>query len=264
MGRALITGASSGLGKEFAKVLAEQGNDLVLVARSQDTLEALANELHACHGVNVEVLPADLSLHKGSAAVAQRLRDDAAPIGLLVNNAGFGLGQEFIGGNVSHELKGVHVMVHAVLELSHAAANAMVARGRGAIINVASITSMTTQGTYSAHKAWVKVFSEGLAAELAGSGVHVTAVLPGLMHTAFHSRSHVDASQWLELTFIDTRKVVLDALDAARRGKVLVTPSLLYKAAYGALKFAPRALVRAVAGPKMSGRSAGIPKKSEV
>ena len=259
MGRALITGASSGLGAEFAWILAAEQNDLVLVARSEDRLQELAHDLRQLAGVRVEVLPADLATDEGIAAVSTRLEDTASPITLLVNNAGMGLGQDFVTGSAQREEHVERVMVRAVMLLSQAAARAMVARGRGTIINVASITSMTVQGTYSAHKAWVKVFTEGLAADLAGTGVNATVVLPGLMHTEFHERSHVDSSQWAEATFLPVDKVVRATLDAARRGKVVVVPGALYKLTYGALKFAPRSLVRFFAGPKLSGRTAGIP-----
>ncbi|MDY5273198.1 MAG: SDR family NAD(P)-dependent oxidoreductase [Arcanobacterium sp.] len=259
MGRALITGASSGLGKEFAWELAAERNDVVLVARSEERLMELAESIRQKAGVDVEVLPADLSTSAGVQKVANRLGAQDDPITLLINNAGGGLGQEFVGGQARVEMSGANVMVNAVLVLSHAATKAMVARGRGTIINVASITSMTVQGTYSAHKAWVKTFTEGLAADLEGTGVNATVVLPGLMHTEFHQRSHVDSSQWPEWAFLSLNTVVQATLDAARHRRVLVVPGLLYKAAYGALKVAPRSLVRFFAGPKLSGRSAGIP-----
>ena len=260
MGRALITGASSGLGKEFAWALAAEGNDLVLVARNEQRLKELAEKIELQVGVQAEVFAADLSTGAGVQNVANRLLADERPVTLLINNAGGGLGQDFSGGVVKKEMSAANVMVNAVLVLTHAAVKAMVERGRGTIINVASITSMTVQGTYSAHKAWVKTFSEGLAAELEGTGVNVTAVLPGLMHTEFHQRSNVDSSQWPECVFVSPERVVEAALNGARHRRVLVVPGVLYKAAYVALKFAPRALVRRVAGPKMSGRSAGIPR----
>ena len=259
MGRALITGASAGLGKEFAQQLAREGNDLVLVARSEQLLEELAGELRAEHGVQVEVLPADLSLVRDVQGVSKRLRDTDSPITLLVNNAGGGLGQDFLTGTVRTERAAEAVMVTAVLVLSHAAAKAMVARGRGTIINVGSITALTVQGTYSAHKAWVKTFTEGLAADLQGTGVNATVVLPGLMHTEFHERANVDSSQWPQWAFVSKRAVVTAALDAARRRQVLVVPGVLYKAAYHVLKVAPRVLIRRFGGPQLSGRSAGIP-----
>ena len=254
MGTALITGASSGLGAEFAWILAAEGNDLVLVARGQERLAALAAEIRQKAGVQVEVLPADLARADGVEQVAMRLQSETAPVTLLVNNAGMGLGQEFISGSIAKELGAANVMIDAVMVLTHAALKAMVKRGRGTVINVSSITALTTQGTYSAAKAWVKTFTEGLACDLAGTGVNVTAVLPGLMHTNFHRAANVDVSQWAEWMFIDAADVANAALDGARRRKVIVVPSLLYKAAYSALRIAPRALVRKFAGPQMSGR----------
>lgn len=255
MGRALITGASAGLGREFAWALAAEQNDLVLVARSAERLEELATKIRNVAGVNVEVLPADLSLRDDVARVAARLEDMSAPVGLLVNNAGFGLGQDFLGGSLYREMQGLNVMVSAVMVLCHAAAPTMMKRGGGAIINVGSMTSLTAQGTYSAHKAWVKTFSEGLAQELKGTGVNVTVVNPGLIHTEFHDRSHVDATQWPEFTFAEPAQVVEEALEAARAGKVIVTPTPLYKIAAGVLRHAPRSLVRKYAGPGRSGRA---------
>ncbi|MEW6905001.1 SDR family NAD(P)-dependent oxidoreductase [Trueperella pyogenes] len=255
MTRALITGASAGLGREFARQLAATGHDLVLVARSTARLTALADSLHTTFGINAEVLPADLGNYDAVRAVAGRLASASSPVSLLVNNAGFGLGQDFVGGSLERELAGLDVMVRAVLVLSHAAAGAMKERGRGAIINVSSMTALTAQGTYSAHKAWVRTFTEGLAAELVGTGVTATAVCPGLIRTEFHERSHVDASQWPDVVFAEPADVVGAALDAARRGRVIVTPTALYKAAAGIMKLMPRALVRKVAGPGLSGRS---------
>lgn len=254
MSRALITGASAGLGREFARTLASQGNDIVLVARNADRLDDLATELRTT-GVDVEVLPADLGNDADLARVVDRLRWDDAPVTLLVNNAGFGLGQDFVGGSLDRELEGLNVMVRAVLVLCHAAAHAMRMRGFGSIINVSSMTALTAQGTYSAHKAWVRTFTEGLAAELADSGVTVTAVTPGLIRTEFHERSEVDSSQWPDFVFAQPRQIVDEALEAARRGRVIVTPTPLYKAAAALAKLAPRALIRKVAGPGMSGRS---------
>ncbi|WP_297564450.1 SDR family oxidoreductase [uncultured Arcanobacterium sp.] len=254
MSLALVTGASSGLGKEFVQLLAAEGSNLVIVARNEKNLRDLAAEMEQRFRVQVEVLPADLTMADEVEKVALRLQDTENPVDLLINNAGMGLGQEFVGGSIAQELTAVNLMVNALLVLTHAAVGAMVARGSGQIINVSSITSMTVQGTYSAHKAWVKVFTEGLADDLAGTGVNITAVMPGLMHTEFHQRVHVDAGQWAEWMFIKPRKVARAALDGVRAGKVLVIPSVLYKATYVALKFAPRVLVRKYAGSKRSGR----------
>ena len=174
MGTALITGASAGLGLEFAWQLATAKHDVVLVARDADRLEHLASQLRAAAGVRVEVLAADLSVRADVERVADRLRATEHPVGLLVNNAGVGLNQRFVGGDLETEERAIAVMVHAVLVLSHAAAGAMVERGRGAILNVASIAALLASGTYSAHKAWVRTFTEGLAVELKGTGVTAT------------------------------------------------------------------------------------------
>ncbi|WP_216380295.1 SDR family NAD(P)-dependent oxidoreductase [Arcanobacterium phocae] len=254
MGRALITGASAGLGLAFARQLASDGHDVVLVARNRDRLAEASADIRACYGVEAEMLCADLADYEDTARVARRVADCDSPISLLVNNAGFGLGQDFVGGAMEREVDGLNVMVRAVMMLSHAAAGAMAARGRGTIINVASMTSLTVQGTYSAHKAWVRTFSEGLAVELAGTGVGVTVVNPGLIRTEFHERSHVDSSQWPAAVFATPEQVVRAALAAARAGRVEVTPTVLYKLASVVVRHAPRRLVRKFAGPGLSGR----------
>lgn len=134
MGSALITGATSGIGLEFAWELAAERNDLVLVARNLERLEEVAEEIRQVADVKVEVLQADLATEEGARTVAARVQQAHHPIGLLVNNAGFGLGQEFIGGDLGRELSALDAMVRAVLITSHAAANTMVARGYGAIL----------------------------------------------------------------------------------------------------------------------------------
>lgn len=164
MGTALITGASEGIGLEFAWQLAEAQHNLVLVARRRQKLEEIAAKIHNLAGVKVEVLAADLSTQAGVDAVAERIRStQLPPIGLLVNNAGFGLGQSFIDGDMGRELDALNVMVRAVMELSRAATDVMIPRGHGAILNVASVAARTVMGTYSAHKAWVATFTESLS-----------------------------------------------------------------------------------------------------
>ncbi len=253
MGTALITGATSGIGLEFAWELAAENNDLVLVARNRERLEEVAEHIRQVANVRVELLPADLSTMEGALAVADRVSSEERPIGLLVNNAGFGLGQDFVGGSLERELDALNTMVRAVLITCHAAADAMKRRGYGGILNVASMTALTVQGTYSAHKAWVRTFTEGLASQLQGSGVNVTVVCPGLVHTEFHERSHVDSTQWSNLAFSSPNTVVRAAIDAVRRGTVIVTPTLRYRTAAAILRLAPRSLIRRFAGPGLSG-----------
>ena len=246
MGTALVTGATSGLGKEFCWQLAAAKHNLVMVARDRRRLEELADQLRQVAAVNVEVLPADLAEPEQLARVCHRLAQDERPVGLLVNNAGFGLGKPFLENSLDRELYGMEVMVRAIMATCHFAGRAMVDRGRGAILNVSSVAADTGMGTYSAHKAWVRAFSEGLAEELRGTGVTCTVVSPGLVRTEFHKRLGNDMSHVPELVWSTPEQVVSEALMAVRRGKPLVTPTPLYKVTNWLSRVAPRALVRRV------------------
>ena len=277
MGTALVTGATSGLGEEFCWQLAAGGHDLVLVARREQVLEALADKLRNVAGVGAQVIAADLSTPEGVAAVSRRLdvggqdgpcgtdgdpggargtegacrgtRGSAGgtgegperPVDLLINNAGFGLGRAFVDNSVANEERGLDVMVRAVMVLSHHAARSMRSRGRGAVLNIGSVASRTGGGTYSAHKAWVVAFTEGLSEELAGTGVSATVVCPGPVATSFFANAGIDLGG--RLAVATPERVVADALQAVRAGRVQTTPTLTYKAAMAAMKLAPRALV---------------------
>ena len=171
------------------------------------------------------------------------------------NNAGFGLGQSFVGGDLAREEQALDAMVRAVMVASHAAAGAMGEGGRGAILNVSSIAAHTVVGTYAAHKAWVLRFTEGLAVELAGTGVTATALCPGLVHTGFHAAAGIDETQWKGPVWLDAERVAVEGLAAVRRGQVICTPSLRYRSVNAALRLAPRWLVRRMADdPERSGR----------
>ena len=258
MATALVTGASAGLGLEFAWQLATARHDVVLVARDSERLERLANQLRAAAGVRADVLPADLSDRAQVERVADRLRATERPVGLLVNNAGFGLGQPFVGGDLSAHERGLAVMVGAVMVLSHAAAGAMVERGRGAILNVSSIAALTAMGTYSADKAWVRVFTEALAVELRGTGVTATALCPGLVHTEFHERAGLTRPV-PELAWLNADSVVSAALADVRRGAVISTPSLRYGIVSEVVRMLPRAAVRALSGERRLGLAEATP-----
>ena len=245
MGTALVTGASSGLGLEFAWQLAAAKHNLVLVARDTGRLTELANQLRAAANVRVEVLPADLTDRADLEVVAQRLRSLERPVGLLVNNAGLGLGQGFVGGDLDREVTALNLMIKAVLVLSHAAAEQMSSRGRGAILNVGSVAGHLATGTYSAHKAWVRSFTESLAVELRQTGVTATVLQPGFVRTEFHERAKIDTQVLPDLAWLNAEDVVAAALRDVRRGVVLSTPSLRYRAASGLLRLAPRRVIRA-------------------
>ncbi|WNB85465.1 SDR family NAD(P)-dependent oxidoreductase [Cellulomonas sp. ATA003] len=255
MGTALITGATAGLGLEFAWQLATARHDLVLVARDTERLERLAGQLHAAAGVQVEVLGADLSDRDDVKRVAARLAATERPVGLLVNNAGFAVRQRFVGGDLAREEAAFDVMVRAVMVLSHAAAAQMTTRGRGAILNVASVAALMASGTYSAHKAWVRSFTEGLAVELDGTGVTATVLCPGFVHTEFHERAALDMTALPEIAWLHADDVVAAALADVRRGAVISTPSVRYRVASGVLRTLPRSVVRALGSHRAAARA---------
>ena len=244
MSRALVTGATAGIGRQFAEQLAAKGVDLVLVARDEARLAAVAGELSGRHGVAVEVLPADLSDRVQLERVAERLRDTARPVDLLVNNAGYSLGSRFVDSPVEAEEQLLDVLVRAVLVLSHAAATTMVGRVRGQVINVSSVAGLTASGTYAAAKSYVTTFTESLSGQLAGTGVQVMALLPGYVRTEFHERAGIDKGARSGPFWLDASDLVRQALADAERGRVVSIPSAQYKAVVALARHIPRALVR--------------------
>ena len=244
MSTALVTGASAGIGRAFAERLARNGTDLVLVARDRARLEELARGLRGQHGVAVEVLVADLADRDATGLVCDRLADRNRPVDLLVNNAGLGLQRSFLDNDLAAEEVALDVMVRAVLLLCHAAGVAMRERGRGAIVNVSSVASFIANGTYSAEKAFVTVFSEGLAGELAGTGVTVTALCPGFTRTEFHRRARMQVSALPGGLWLDADDVVDQALADAAAGKVISVPGAQWKVLTALVRALPRPLVR--------------------
>jgi short-subunit dehydrogenase len=242
---ALVTGATAGIGHEFARQLAAGGADLVLVARDEPRLAEVAAALTSTYGVGVEVLPADLADPAQVAKVEERLRDAARPVDLLVNNAGFGLKERFLDNPVETELRMQDVLVTAVLRLSHAALGVMVERGRGGIINVSSVAAFLPRGTYSAAKAWVNSFSTWAHNEYAPRGVRVMALCPGFVRTEFHERLGIDRDAsapsylWLE-----AEDLVREALEDYAAGKPMSIPSKRYKALVGVTRVVPRRLLQ--------------------
>ncbi len=254
MPTALITGGTSGIGAEFARQLAAKGYDLVLVARDVARLESMASELPAAHGVAVEVLPADLGDREQVARVAARLEREDAPIDLLVNNAGFSVKALLTDPDVTQHDHALEVMVRAVLVLGGAAGRAMRSRGRGRIINVASTAAFVTMGGYSAIKAWVLSYSEGLSIELGGTGVTVTALCPGWVHTEFHERAGVSMSKLPDVMWLEAAPLVAAALRDSERGKVVSIPSVRYKAMIWLARVGPMSAVRKVSAKLSSSR----------
>jgi short-subunit dehydrogenase len=254
MTTALVTGGTSGIGAAFARALAEEGHDLVLVARDAGRLADSATELHDAYGIEVEVMSADLADRDDVLRVAHRLESTEQPVELLVNNAGFGVRTRIIADDPGPHEHAIDVMIRAVLLLSNAAGRTMKARRHGTIINVSSTAGLMTMGSYSAIKAWVTTFTESLANELQGTGVQVTALLPGWVRTEFHQRAEIGTGKIPDQLWVDADRLVVDCLADAAHHKVLSMPSKRYKVLMGLIRHLPRPAVRAVSRRLTSGR----------
>ncbi len=236
VGLALVTGPTAGIGKEIARELSRRGHRLLLVARDRHRLDALAAELG-----DAEVLVADLAVAEQRAVVEQA----AEGVDWLVNNAGYGLNSSFLDTSVEQEQQMLDVLVTAPMRLTHAALPAMVERGRGRILNVSSVAGWLPIGTYSAAKAWLTVFSEGLAAETP-PGVHVTAVCPGFTRTEFHERADMDV-RYPDWVWLSAQQVAQQGIKDCERGTVISVPSVRYQALGHVARHAPRGLLRRAA-----------------
>jgi uncharacterized protein len=251
---ALITGPTSGLGAGYARRFARDGFDLVLVARDIARLEDLAVELRAANGIDVEVLAADLSVADDRDRVVQRL---AAGVRVLVNNAGFGTSGEFWTTDPALLQRQLDVNVTAVMHLTRAALPPMLEAGAGSVINIASVAGLLSGrgSTYSASKAWVVFFSEGLANGLDGTGVGVHAVCPGFVRTEFHQRAGIEMASIPAPLWLTVDDVVSESLADIAKGKVVSIPGPQYKVLTSAGRLVPRGLVRAFT--KRMGRGRG-------
>jgi short-subunit dehydrogenase len=239
-GTALVTGATAGIGLEFARQLAARGHDLVLVARDRERLETVARELRGT-GRDVEVLAADLLDPTERATVERRLADADRPVELLVNNAGFGLRGRFLDNDVDDEQRMLDILVTAPLRLAHAALGAQVARGHGGVINVSSVAAFLPRGTYGAAKAWLNRFGAWAAAEYGPRGVTVMTLCPGFVKTEFHQRMGVQRGSgflWLEPEFL-----VRSALADLDRGRTLSVPGRQYRAIRAVTRVVPTSVL---------------------
>lgn len=251
---ALITGPTSGLGEGFARRYAMDGHDLVLVARDAVRLNTLAAELHDEAGADVEIIRADLAEADDRAAVADRLRSG---VHVLVNNAGFGTSGEFWTADYEVLQSQLDVNVTAVMQLTHAALPSMLDAGEGTVLNVASVAGLLPGrgSTYSASKAWVVSFSEGLANGLGGTGVGVHALCPGFVRTEFHERAGIDMAGTAGFLWLEVDDVVRETMADIAKDKVVIIPGLQYKALTTGGRIVPRNVVRALT--KVVGKGRG-------
>ncbi len=246
----MITGPTSGIGQGFARALAAQGHDLVLVSRDRTRLAEIATNLEREYRVQTDVVVADLSDRTDIERVADVIRSDR--IDVLVNNAGFGVKGAFLETTVTVEQEMLDVLVTAVMQLTHAAVPGMVDRGRGYVFTVSSVAGWITGGTYSAAKAWATIFTEGLAVQLSGTGVQPVAVCPGFTHTEFHQRAGMQMDSVSEWMWLDVDDVVNQALRDARAGRVISVAGTQYKALTSLLRILPRSLVRKATGVRQT------------
>lgn len=255
-GTALITGASSGIGAIYADRLAARGHDLILVARSRERLNALAQDLSSRHARAVEVFPADLNDPVALRSVENKLKRDAS-ITVLVNNAGIGTHTPLLDSDVDEMTRMIDLNIGALTRLSYAAAPGFVARGRGALINIGSVVAIAPEalnGVYGASKAFVLAFSQSLQHELAGKGVRVQAVLPGATATEFWARGGLPVQHLPSQIVMRADDLVDAALQGFDRGEHVTLPSLHDVALWDAYEEARTAMAPRLSNHEVASR----------
>jgi short-subunit dehydrogenase len=248
--RALVTGASSGIGIEFARQLAQQGASLVVTARRKERLDALAEALRKEHGVEVDVVVCDLGKPDGARALFAATEESAKPIDVLINNAGFGTRASLVDVPWEKTLEEMQLNMISLTELSRRFAAVMKSRGGGHILNVASIGGFLPTprfASYGAGKSYVRNFSEALAYELADSGVRVCCLCPGATETEFSDVAGLKIQPWQKLVFMSAERCARIGLGALFRGRRSIVSGLLNSFAMFLTRFIPRRLATAIA-----------------
>ncbi len=246
----LITGASGGLGEEFAKLCAADKMNVVLVARGEEALKTLAAELEKAHGITATVIAKDLSLPNAAAEIVETLKKKSIHIDMLINNAGFGSYGAFHKTDFAQEKMMLEVNVTALTELTKLLLPAMVAKKSGKILNVASTAAFQPgplMAVYYATKAYVLSFSEGIARELKGTGVTVTCLCPGPTKTQFAKTAHMESSRLFKGSVMDAPTVALRGYSALCAGKKLVVPGIRNRVGAFATRFVPISFAAMVA-----------------
>lgn len=245
----LVTGASSGLGEDFARLFAAEGANVILTARRAERLESLAVAIRVDHGVETRVIPADLSEPGAATKLFAAATENGAAVDVLVNNAGFGSMGPFARMPIESQSGMVQVNVTALVELTHLALPGMIERGAGGILNIASTASFQPgpyMATYFATKAFVREFSEGLAEEVRGHGIHVSCLCPGPTATEFGDTEYMQMSAARQLSFMASEPVARAGLEGLRRNDTVVIPGALNKLGRFGAWLAPNILIRKV------------------
>jgi hypothetical protein len=240
---ALVTGASVGIGEQFARQLAERGHDLVLVARDKDRLDALAREIEGTDGARAEVFPADLTDAGQLASVEARV----GSVDVLVNNAGFGTFGSFHELDIDTETREINLNIVALVRLTHAAASAMAERGSGGILNVSSLAGFQpgpSNATYGATKAFVTSFTEAVHEEMKGTGVSVTVLCPGFTRTEFQERANAPAGDVPGFMWQEAPEVARAGLDGLAKNRAVVIPGATNKVLGNLSAVTPHAISR--------------------
>lgn len=247
--RALITGASSGIGWELAKLFAADKSDLVLVARRKERLDALAEELKDEFGVDVYVLPKDLSDPEAPKEIFEELKAAGIDVDVVVNNAGFGLRGPFANIDMDGQIDMVQVNVVALTHLTRLFLPGIIERGHGGILNVGSLAGFQpgpNLAVYYATKAYVLSLTEAISEEITNPNIKISCLAPGPVRTEFGEKSALDDSLLFKMSLMDVGPVVKEGYEGFRQGKVIVLPGIKQKLIPVLLRFTPRFLVRKI------------------
>lgn len=247
---ALITGASSGIGRELARCFAIDGADLVLVARREEALRDVAHELEDTYGITAHVAPSDLAEPDAPHALFDRLSADAITVDVVVNNAGFGARGSVADLDTQRQIDMVQVNVTALTHLTRLFLSGMLDRNRGGVLNVASTAAFQpgpNMSVYYATKAYVLSFTEGLAEEVRGTGIHVTCLAPGATDTAFVDRANMEDTMLFKSGAMDPATVARAGYEGFRANTTLVVPGAINKITAASVRFLPRKAVRKIA-----------------
>lgn len=240
--KALVTGASSGIGWHFANLLAKEGYDLILTSREANRLNRVAEEFRQKSGREIESIASDLTTDAGISIIENRLRQ--GDVDVLINNAGYGLNASFTKSEIQDEIAVARILCEAPMRLAHAALPSMIKQDSGIIVNVSSVAAWITGGHYSAAKSYLMVLSESLHTELANTSVKVCSLAPGFTHTEFHQRGKMKMDGLPKFMWLNADDVVMTAWHDAKAGKAISIPGRQYKAIYLLTRYVPRSIVR--------------------